>query len=201
MSSEVTSKDHFSSDVQTQGNSDKEHRCIRDASRDKKLDEDFEITRLDKDVEVPVLQESERTDDTPELDEFLNVLQNPPELPNVILGDCSSLTGFAAQDSDLEGEMANLQAELESNEEADQNLEQERAKLTGDLEFPTCVESHHLDMPEKPVSQPDEPNYSINLSSMDKLSIALQCMTSQLATLRYCKPSVFFMGSYPVAYC
>ena len=184
VSGEGTSKDHISSDVRTQGNSDKERRCIMDASRDKKRDKDFEMTRLDKNIEVPVLQESDRIGDSPELDEFLDVLQNPPVSQKVLLDDYSSLTSCAAQESDLEKEMANLQAELESNEEADQNLEQELPQSTGDLGSSSSIKSHHLDVSEKPVSQLDEPNYSINLSSMDKLSIALQCMMSQLATLR-----------------
>ena len=187
VSSEGTSKDHFSSDVRTQGNSDKELICIVDASRDKKCDKDFEMARLDKNVEVPVLQESEGIGDSPKLDEFLDVLQNPPVSQNVMLDDYSSLTSCAAQESDFEREMANLQAELESNEEVEQNLEQEVPQSTGDLGSSSSMESHHLDVSEKPVSQLDEPNYFINLSSMDKLSIALQCMTSQLATLRYAK--------------
>ena len=184
VSSQGTSKDHFSSDARTQGNSDKERRCIMDASGDKKRDKDFEITRLDKNVEVPVLQESDGIGDSPELDEFLDVLQNPPVSQNVMLDDYSSLTSCAVQESDLEREMTSLQAELESNEEADQNLEQELPQSTGDLGSSSSMESHHLDVSEKPASQLDEPNYSINLSSMDKLSIGLQCMTSQLATLR-----------------
>lgn len=187
VSSEGRSKDHFSSDVRTQGNSDKELICIMDASRDKKYDKDFEMTRLDRNVEVPVLQELGGIVDSPQLDEFLDELQNPPVSQNVMLDDYSCLTSCAAQESDLEREMANLQAELESNEEADQNLEQELPQLTVDLGSSSSMESHHLDVSEKPVSQLSESNYSINLSSMDKLIIALQCMKSQLATLRYLK--------------
>lgn len=185
ISSDATIKDDLTVDSRAQGHRKKELKGIMDVSGGENQDIDSETTRLDKYFEVSMTQQSEVIDDRLELQKLPDVLENPPKMSSIMLDDSSTLPSYAAQSSALEREMADLQAELESNEEVDQNVEQELQQPIGSLISSTDLESTVFDVPEAsvyPVGKPS--NYSISISSTDKLNITLQHMESQLATLR-----------------
>ena len=172
-------------DTQTKDHSDKELGGTVDAFKGEDLDVDSETTTLEKYFEVPMLQDTEEISDSLEFDKLSDVLANPPSPSlNLTLDDRSALPSCFAQDSGLEKEMADFQADLESTVDVDQNTEKEQQQPGDDVVSMIDMEKPGLNVNEKSALKMGEPNYSISISSEDKLSITLQQMKSQLATLR-----------------
>lgn len=181
-SGEATSKaDIFDKDMQAPNHSNDVLKGIVNASTD---ENPGGITRLDKSFAVLVLQESAGTDGSVELQTLSDMLQNPAEVSDVVLDDYSSLIRDDVQIGDFEREMMNLQSDIESNVNVDQNVDRKLPQSTGDVELSASVETPLLDLTQKSTSEMTKSNYSFSLSSEEKLSIALQSMESKLATLR-----------------
>lgn len=188
LSGEATSKaDIFDIDMQAPNHSNDVLKGIVNASTD---ENPGEITRLDKSFAVLVLQESAGTDGSVELQTLSDMLQNPAEVSDVVLDDYSSLIRDDVQIGDFEREMMNLQSDVESNVNVDQNVVRKLPQSTGDVELSASVETPLLDLTKKSTSEMTKSNYSFSLSCEEKLSIALQSMESKLATLSEGKESL-----------
>ena len=181
-SSEGALKGSRALDIQGQGHDCENADVSMDVPGSENAEMDPEATKLlGKGFQDSTPQAPERFDYSLEEDKLSVLFQT-----SVALDGCSTLTSHTAQNIGSKSEAANSQAELESDEEVDQNEEHDELQSsTGYLVSVTYIESPNLGVTGKDVCLMDKPAaHSINVRGVDKLSIVLQHMESQLSTLR-----------------